>query len=265
MTLPEHKAIQRSVKSPEGAPAGVTRDGMLGGRLQVAQPAGGFRAGDDAVFLAAAVPAKAGDTALDVGCGVGAALLCLASRVPGVALTGIELQADLAALAARNAGDNGFGQRVRVVTGDLTTPPVELTAGAFDHVFANPPFFAANAYDPSPTAGRALARGETAAGDLGRWIDFMAAMARQGGSLTLVHRGERLTEIVGALTRHAGGITIFPLLPGAGKPAKRVIVQARKGSAEPLRRLAGLELHGPGGGYTPAAEAVLRGGAALVL
>ena len=69
--------------------------------MKVAQPETGFRSGLDAVMLAAAVPARAGQTALELGAGAGTASLCLAARVPGVTITGVEIDQRLAALAQR--------------------------------------------------------------------------------------------------------------------------------------------------------------------
>ena len=77
----------------------TTNDLFLGGKVTALQPAKGYRAGIDAVLLAASVPAKAGETVLELGCGVGVASLCLAARVEGVEITGVELQPEYAALA----------------------------------------------------------------------------------------------------------------------------------------------------------------------
>jgi tRNA1(Val) A37 N6-methylase TrmN6 len=236
-----------------------TRDAFLGGRLILEQPAGGFRAGSDAVLLAASVPARSG-RALEVGCGSGAALLCLARRVPGLNVTGLELQPDLAALARRNAEANGLADRVAVAAGDLRHPPEGLLDTPFDHAFANPPFFAAGRHDVSPVAARALARSEAGADDLAAWVAFLTAAVRFGGSVTLIHRAERLDELL-ALLPHA---VVLPLLPGEGRPPKRVLLRAVKGFAGPADIRPGFVLHRPGGGYTTAAEAVLRHAEPLV-
>ena len=96
----------------------MTRDdGFLGGRLVLRQPARGYRAGADAVMLAAACPAGAGQRVLELGCGAGVALFCLGARVPGLALAGLERQPALADLARHNAAATGIP--ARIVTGDL--------------------------------------------------------------------------------------------------------------------------------------------------
>ena len=88
--------------------------------------------------------------------------------------------------------------------------------------------------------------------------------------LTIIHRADRLDEMLSLLRGRAAGIVVFPLWPRAGDgetapDAKRIIVQARKGSKAPLRLAAGLTLHGPDGAFTEAAEDILRWTGALAL
>ncbi len=243
----------------------VTEDALLGGRVTLRQPAAGYRAGIDPVVLAAAVPAGKGDKVLDVGSGVGAAALCLAARSPECRVYGVEIQRDLVRLAAENVALNGFEGRVDVMVGDLTRPPPRLAAGSFHHVMSNPPYLAADSADPSPNPGRKTSTIETA-GDLAEWVDYCVRMVRHRGSVTFIHRADRLDELLFHLRDKAGGITIYPLWPTAdrARPAKRVIVQAMKGGAGPLKLLPGMILHEVEG-YTQAAEAVLRHGAGLTL
>ena len=244
----------------------ITEDALLGGRVRLRQPATGFRAAIDPVLLAAAVPAAAGESVLDVGAGVGAAALCLAARIGDCRVFGIEIQQDLVRVAGENVALNALTGRVDIVTGDLTRPPPRLAAGTFDHVMANPPYHEAGRVDRSPDAGKAAASIETVGG-LAEWVGFCLAMVRRGGSVSFVHRADRLDALLARLSPRAGAIVVFPLWPDAAgsRPAKRVIVQARKGLATPLRLARGLALHADGGGYTAQAEAILRDGAALEL
>ncbi|MEE8273397.1 MAG: methyltransferase [Alphaproteobacteria bacterium] len=244
----------------------ITEDALLGGRVRLRQPATGFRAAIDPVLLAAAVPAAAGESVLDVGAGVGTAALCLAVRIGDCRVFGIEIQQDLVRVAGENVALNALTGRVDIVTGDLTRPPPRLAAGTFDHVMANPPYHEAGRADRSPDAGKAAASIETVGG-LAEWVGFCLAMVRRGGSVSFVHRADRLDALLAHLSPRAGAIVVFPLWPDAAgsRPAKRVIVQARKGFATPLRLARGLALHADGGGYTGQAEAILRDGAALEL
>ena len=237
---------------------------LLGGRVLLRQPKDGYRAAIDPVFLAAAVPAGPGDLVLDVGAGAGAAALCLARREPGCTVRGIEVQRDLVRLATENVIANGLNGRVEVMVGDLLHPPPRLAPGAFAHVMANPPYLPEAAATRPPDAGKARAHVEGDAA-LVDWVRFALAMVRPKGSITFIHRADRLDALMAAVAGRVGDIAVFPLWPGMGKPASRVILRARKGVSTPTRLLPGLTLHEADGRYTAAADAVLRDGAGLVL
>src|ERR1044071_3667909 len=122
----------RADASPPPETSAITEDRILGGRIQLRQPAAGYRVGIDPVFLAAAVPPRERGRALDLGCGVGAAALCLALRQPGLQVTGLEIQPTLAALAVGNAALNQMSGRLTILAGDLLDPPGPVAAGGFD-------------------------------------------------------------------------------------------------------------------------------------
>ncbi|RDD70969.1 tRNA1(Val) (adenine(37)-N6)-methyltransferase [Paracoccus versutus] len=243
----------------------LREDGFLGGRLRIAQPARGYRAGADAVMLAAACPARPGDSVLELGCGAGVAMLCLGVRVPGLRLAGLELQPAYAELARRNAAANAIPAELH--EGDLARMPTALRGQSFDHVIANPPYFTGG--PPAPDAGRGRARHE--ATPLPLWIEAGLRRLRPGGWLTLIQRADRLAEILAALSPLAGAITILPVAARKGREAGRVIACARKGARAPLRLLSPFIMHakpshsGDEEDLTKAAQAVLREGAALSL
>lgn len=229
------------------------------------QPADGYRAAIDPVFLAAAVPVKSGEKVLDVGSGTGAASLALAVRVDGIQVTGLEQQAELAALALKSAKESGLDGQVSFLAGDLLNSPEELARGGFDHVMANPPYLAAGRGNLPPDEAK---RKATVEGDavLGDWLGFMLAMVADGGTITVVHRFDRTDEVVKGLSKGAGDIVILPLWQKQETgEAKRVIVQARKGREENTVTASGFVLHSADGGYTTGAEAVLRDAVALDL
>jgi tRNA1(Val) A37 N6-methylase TrmN6 len=248
----------------ETLPGALSEDAFLGGALRICQPKRGFRSGLDAVLLAAAIPAGPGETALEAGAGAGVASLCLAKRVAGFSIQGLEIDPELAALATANAARNGFEDRARFLAGALDEPPPALAGASFDHVFANPPFLEAGEAVAARDPGRMVAR-QGPEGVLHSFVDFCVRRAASGGSVTLIHRADRLDRLLGEMDGRLGAVKVFPLWPRAGVAAKRVIVSGRKGSRAPLQLLAGLVLHGEGDGFTPEAEAVLRHGAALNL
>ncbi len=242
-----------------GLRGAVTEDRLLAGAVTVRQPRDGFRVAVDTVLLAAAVPAEDGQCVLEPGAGIGAAALCLARRVSGCRVVGLERQADLVRLAGENARLNRLERRVDVMMGDLARPPPRLVPGAYDHVMMNPPFFAAGTAAPPRSQARAAGRIEGDA-DLATWVGFACAMLRRKGTLTLIHRADRLADVLMAFSGRCGEVVVFPLWSrGGAGAAKRVLVRARTGVAAPLRLLGGMALHAADGAYTPQAQAVLRG------
>lgn len=231
----------------------TTEDTLLGGRVRLLQPRRGYRVAIDPVLLAAAVEARAGERVLDLGCGTGAVSLCLAARLPDVAIVGLELQPEFAELAERSAALSGFGGRIRIVRHDIAAPPPS-GLGLFDHVATNPPFLAAAAADLPPDRGKALATVESSA-TLARWLEFALAMLKPAGTLTLIHREDRLDEILAPIGRL--DITVKRL-----SDAGRVLIRARRGTAA-RRESPALVVHRSGGGYSDAAEAILRHAAPL--
>ncbi|MBL4873839.1 MAG: methyltransferase domain-containing protein [Rhodobacteraceae bacterium] len=218
----------------------LTQDDFLGGAIKIWQPKNGYRAATDPVFLAAAVVAKSGQSVLEIGCGAGTALACLCKRVPGLDAHGLEIQADYADLARRNAADNGF--KYAVHDGDLLDLPEPIRATAFDHVFINPPFYDALASSAPSDSGRDTAHriGEARLED---WIIVGLRRLKPRGYFTIIHRAERLADILGALNGKTGDIRILPLTSREGRMAGRVIVRARKGVGGALELLAPLILH----------------------
>lgn len=235
-----------------------TEGRLLGGRLRHDQPAIGHRTALEPVLLAAAIPARAGERVLEAGTGSGAALLCLAARVPGVSGVGIERDAAMAELARGNFAANGFAG-LAVLCADLADARPD---GTFDHAFANPPW-----HDPagtaSPTPGREQAR-RSAPGLLAAWANRLAAPLRHRGTVTLVVPASVLPGCLAAIkAAGCGTVCVFPLWPKAGREAKLLLVRGVKGGRGPCRLLPGLVLHRDSGGFTAAADAVLRDGAGL--
>lgn len=237
----------------------TTANGLLNNRLRYRQFKNGHRTGFEPVFLAASVPVLAGQRVIEAGTGAGAALLCLAARVAGIQGLGIEIDPDLAGLAAENFADNGFA-RLESLCADVTTWPG--INRRFDHALANPPWFDRRS-TISPDRARALAH-HSDNGVVCAWVTALARLLEPGGTMTLILPASRLDLACEQLeTENLSNIAIFRLWPRIGKPASQIIIQAKAGSAA-RRFLPGLIVHSASGNM-PEAEAILRGGEAINL
>jgi tRNA1(Val) A37 N6-methylase TrmN6 len=244
-----------------------SEDAALGGRLVLRQPRRGHRFGHDAILLAAAVAARAGECAVELGAGVGAAGLALARRVEAVEVTLVEIDPALAALAAQNAERNGLAGRVRAVSLDVTAPAATFAAAGLapasaDHVLMNPPFNAAQNPSPDPVRRAAHVASDRT---LELWLEAAARLLRPGGAVTLIWRADGLAEVLAALAARFGAAVVMPIHGKSGGPAIRVLVRAVKDRTGPFTLLSGFALTEADGKPTPAAETVLREGAALPL
>ncbi len=259
----------------EGSPAKdasptYTDDAFLGGKIVVRQPVRGYRAGVDAVLLAAAAsPQEFRGKALDAGAGAGAVGLCLAARYPGAAVTLVERRPDVAELARHNIKANGLETRVRVVELDILHAPSALSlenlqSNSFDVVIANPPYHDEGAGTPSRDASKAASNAMPVE-ELDAWVRFLARMAAPGARALMIHKAEALPRLLTAFDGRFGALRILPIYPRAHQPAHRVIVRGIKGSRAPLTVMPGFILHADGEGFTPEANAVFRHGAALIL
>jgi tRNA1(Val) A37 N6-methylase TrmN6 len=214
----------------------------------------------DAALLAAAAGAKAGERVIEAGCGGGAVLMQTAARTPGVRLTGVERDPSMAALARDNAALNGA--EATIVGGDIAAGFRALGLEPFDAALSNPPFFDDPGALRAPSPGK---RGAWMADDgLATWTRFLLKAVREGGRITVIHRADRLGDLLALLGEPAGSFSVRPVHPYADEPAKRVLVQAIKTGKAPLRLLPPLVLHDRSGGkHTVEAEAILRGEAGL--
>ncbi|WP_395017298.1 tRNA1(Val) (adenine(37)-N6)-methyltransferase [Dongia sp.] len=242
----------------EAAALDAPIDSLLDGRVEVAQPADGYRVAVDAVLLAAAVDAPEGGSVLDLGCGVGSVGLCLAWRRPDLRVTGLDREPVFAACARANAARNGMAARLVIFEADLRAPLPQK----FDQVAMNPPYLKAGTATVSAHPLKAAATAESEA-KLADWIAAARDALKPGGILTLIHRADRLDDVLAAVGRSFGGIAILPIHPKQGRAAKRILLRAQLGSGEPLAILPALVLHADDGAFTPAAESILRDGKAL--
>ena len=235
----------------------MTLDDFLGGSVRAWQPRRGFRAGIDSVLLAGSVPAVPGQRVLELGCGAGVVSLCLLSRIPGAAATGLEAQPRYAELARRNARLNGA--ELEVVTGNVADPPGTATAPPVSHVCANPPYHRAGTAIPPTDRGRAASVIEQV--PLSAWVGLAVSVLPDGGWLTMILPAGRQDEFMSVLPAAAGFIRVKPVLPQTGRPANRILFRVRKGGCRKVVQVPPLVLHeSDGNSYTEETEALLRNG-----
>jgi tRNA1(Val) A37 N6-methylase TrmN6 len=249
--------------------ADVTEDLVLGGALRLRQPGRGHRVGHDAILLAAVCPARAGEHLVELGAGVGAAGLAVAARVADLAVTLVEIDSELAALAAQNAALNGLADRVKSVNLDAVAPgrafaAAGLAPDSVARVMMNPPFNDPAVQRVSPDRRRRLAH-VAPREILPAWVATAARLLRPRGTLSLIWRADGLAAVIAALDRAFGAVMILPVYPQAAEPAVRILVRATKASRAPLAIVPGLVLNDASRHPTPEAEAVLRAGATLAL
>lgn len=241
----------------------TTTDAFLGGRLQILQPADGYRAGMDAVILAAACPASSGQTVMDLGCGVGTAGLCLAVRT-GAVVTGVELLPEQAELAIQNAVVNDVP--MVLVQGDATARPTPVSDQSFDHIITNPPYFRYGHGKLAADITRATGRSGDV--DLNLWIGTAHKRLKPKGWLTLIQRIDRLPHVLAACDGF-GDIQVLPIAARAGRAPDRFILRAKKSARGAFKMLPAMIMHEgvahkkDGDSFTQVVRKVLRNGAAL--
>jgi tRNA1(Val) A37 N6-methylase TrmN6 len=245
----------------------ISEDAFLGGKLRLRQPKSGHRAGHDAMLLAAATPARAGDRVVDFGAGVGAAGLAVAARVAGVKLVLVEVDAKLAEMARANTIGNGIAADTLVLdvtSGAESFASMGLLPDSADVVLMNPPFNDAARHRASPDEARQVAH--VAAGQtLEGWIHASRRILKSGGNLVMIWRADGIAEVLAALGRGFGSLTILPVHADAASPAIRVLVRATKGGRAPTRLLAGLVLNDEASRPTSDAIRILAGEGRLPL
>jgi tRNA1(Val) A37 N6-methylase TrmN6 len=242
----------------------ITQDLLLGGRVHLAQPAKGHRAGTDAVLLAAAAPVKAGDVVMDIGASTGAVGLMVAAREKNARYVFVERDSTLAELCRRNCASNQVEGQIAVA--NLFEKESRLAAGLLpesaDIVLTNPPFLEEGQARISPDKGRAAAHA-LPAGGLEAWLRTCLGLLKPKGRFVLIHRADRLAECLASL-KGVGGIELCFVHPGQDRPAIRFLLSGTKGRRSPLSILPPLNLNGPDGQFTPHVQALHQGQVALV-
>lgn len=161
-----------------------------------------FRPGTDTFLLSSLPRLRPGLRVCDLGCGTGLLGFLLLQRQPDLRIAGLDIQLEAAALARRAAAENGLTERLDFRCGDLRHVRGIFPTGCFDLVVCNPPYYPPAGGKLSADGARRTARSETEAS----LADLCAAasyLLRWGGKFCLVHKPERLADVLCAL-RDAG-------------------------------------------------------------
>ena len=236
-------------------------DELWPGGPRFLQTEASFKLSTDSVLLADFAQVARVRRCLDLGSGAGVLCVLLAAKNPEAAFTGVELQPDFAALSRLNLAENGLDDRAEIIVGDLREHRVLLPAEGFDLVVSNPPYFAENAGHSAPAAHRATAREEKSCTlkDLclaARWA------LRWGGSFALVHRPERLSEALCAMTQAGIEPKRLRLVShSALKAPSLVLIEGRRGGRSGLKIEAPLILTDGAGNDADEVRRIYRRGA----
>lgn len=231
---------------------------LLDGRVCLQQPETGLRVSSDSILLASAVHAQAGDAVLDMGCGAGAAGLCVMARCAGISLTGIDNQPDYIALAQANAEDNGCSAMARFECVDI----MHMTHRMQDHVMCNPPYWRDGSWIKGPDETRNTALGQEFLG-IQAWVDMAYKALKSAGSFNIVYPAKHLDILLSCLSPRFGAIEVFPFYSRAGDPAKRVVLRMLKDRKTPMTLHPPIVTHGSDGQHSQAMQAILREGQSL--
>jgi tRNA1(Val) A37 N6-methylase TrmN6 len=247
--------------------ASLSEIDFLGGKLRLKQPKRGHRAGHDAVLLAAATPARAGERVVDLGAGVGAAGLAVAARINDIDLVLVERDEALADIARANLAVNRL--KGRAVALDVAASAAAFTAAGLqpdsvDRVLMNPPFNDPSRHQPSPDLLRRAAH-EDDDDTLVTWVRAVRRILKPSGTVSLIWRAEEVARVLSALEGGFGALMVLPVYPRPGAAAIRVLVRATKGSRAPTELLPGIVLNGHAGRVPDDVHAVLSGKSSLSL
>lgn len=233
-------------------------DDFLGGLVRLKQPKKGLRATSDTVLLAASVPNGATGSLLDMGCGSGIIALSIAKRAKGITALGVDIQEELINLAKENAALNGLSEKAEFQKADIKEKGL-LKGVMFDYVVTNPPFYSESAEYTDTSLTKAVAHHEKNENFLAVWVDFAIKHLKPKGKFIMLHKADRLDDVLSLMSGRLGALTVKPLYSREDKPASRIIVSGVMNSKKALSIEPALIVHNADGSFTEQAESILRG------
>ena len=168
--------------------------------FRILQKPGAFRFGTDAVLLSDFVSLKRNARVADLGTGTGIVAILLAAHHPDCAIDAVELQPDMADMAARSVRMNGLDARVRVHNMDMRDAPARLGNGKFDAVVCNPPYFKAGAALLSQSENKRISRHDVSI-TLDEICQTANRLLKSGGRFSAVFPAQRILELMTAMER----------------------------------------------------------------
>ncbi|NMA01902.1 MAG: tRNA1(Val) (adenine(37)-N6)-methyltransferase [Clostridia bacterium] len=223
-------------------------DDLILSGLKIIQKKSGFRFAIDAVLLAHFTSLENKDKVIDLGTGTGIIPLLLTTRCEDLDITAVEIQGDMVEMAKRSLELNNL-DNIRIIQGDFRELE-SLYNDKFNLVISNPPYLPLNQGKISPREDIALSRHELKC-NLREVISTASRLLKMGGRFSLVHRSERLAEIITEFTRK----NIEPkrlrlVYPQLEKPSNLVLLEGIKGAKPGLKIEKPLAVYDGQGNYT---------------
>ena len=238
----------------------VTSDSFFNGKIQVLQPANGYRFSIDSIILAGIASPSVGANVLDLGTGCGIIPIILACKISDIHITGVELQSNLASLASLNIEKNGMQERISVLCQDLCELSTAKLGGAVDYVISNPPYRPKQSGRINPNTQKAVARHELAM-DLSKLITTVHNVLRIGGKFILIYPAERITDLLFQMRKKSiEPKNLHIIFSRKGEPAKLVVVEGIRAGRPGVQKITTLVIYHNDGQYTSEMQQIFKKG-----
>lgn len=225
-------------------------DDLVRGGLKIIQSPEAFCFSMDAVLLANFASVKKGDRIIDLGTGTGVLPLLLSTRAPVKTIIGLEIQQESAERAARSIAGNKLEQLIHIHKGNLCTAADQFGVGQFDLVVSNPPYMPVGRGEQNEESAIAIARHEIFC-NLKDVINAGSRLVKFGGRFAMVHRPDRLTEIILELERHRLKPRKLQFVhPRASKKPNMILIEAQSGGNPELIVMEPFIVYDEEGNYT---------------
>lgn len=226
--------------------------------LKVLQDKSAFCFGLDAVLLADFAHARKGDKIFDLGSGTGIIPLLMAKTNSALHFTALEIQEKSAEIAAKNVEINGLEDKIDVVCGDIKSVRSLFAPECADLVTANPPYAKANSARVNPDEAKSIARHEILC-NLEDVVSGASYLLKSGGSFFMIHRPERLSEILVMLTKYRLEPKVLQLVqPFSDSAPTMLLIEGRKNARAEIKILPPLVIYKAKGEYSESVNRIYQ-------